>query len=213
MIELARRRMMMGGSALPYDAEVEYLECTGTQYIDTLVNPSYTINYEVDFTYMHNGNNSGLFGAKNSNVISTSANNFCNSVYINNVSNIGCEDNGVSLGDWQQLSNTSRYTVLVQNRKYYINGVLMAKSSSTTKYKFTSVTYGLLKFKFINGYDTRIGFRARLHACKIWDSAILIRDFIPVRVGNVGYMYDRVSRQLFGNSGTGQFIIGQDKTV
>ena len=25
MIELARRRMMMGGSALPYDAEVEYL--------------------------------------------------------------------------------------------------------------------------------------------------------------------------------------------
>ena len=25
MIELARRRMMMGGPALPYDAEVEYL--------------------------------------------------------------------------------------------------------------------------------------------------------------------------------------------
>jgi hypothetical protein len=41
---------------------------------------------------------------------------------------------------------------------------------------------------------------------------ILVRDFIPVRVGNVGYMYDKVSGQLFGNSGTGNFILGPDKT-
>ena len=37
-------------------------------------------------------------------------------------------------------------------------------------------------------------------------------DLIPVRVGQVGYMYDKVSRQLFGNSGTGNFILGNDKT-
>lgn len=36
-------------------------------------------------------------------------------------------------------------------------------------------------------------------------------DFIPVRKGNVGYMFDRVSGQLFGNAGTGAFIIGPDK--
>ena len=39
---------------------------------------------------------------------------------------------------------------------------------------------------------------------------ILVRDLIPVRVGNVGYMYDKVSGQLFGNSGTGNFILGPD---
>ena len=43
----------------------------------------------------------------------------------------------------------------------------------------------------------------------------LERDFIPVRVGSganaVGYMYDRVSGQLFGNAGTGAFVIGPDK--
>lgn len=29
MIELARRRMMMGGSAKPYDAEVEWIQMSG----------------------------------------------------------------------------------------------------------------------------------------------------------------------------------------
>ena len=38
-------------------------------------------------------------------------------------------------------------------------------------------------------------------------------DIIPVRVGDVGYLYDRVSGQLFGNSGTGAFIVGPDKTI
>lgn len=36
-------------------------------------------------------------------------------------------------------------------------------------------------------------------------------DLIPVRVGDVGYMFDRVSGKLFGNQGTGAFILGADK--
>jgi len=39
----------------------------------------------------------------------------------------------------------------------------------------------------------------------------LVVDMIPVRIGTVGYMYDRVSGKLFGNSGTGEFILGPDK--
>ena len=44
-------------------------------------------------------------------------------------------------------------------------------------------------------------------------NGLTVRDFIPVRVGDVGYMYDRVSGDLFGNAGTGAFIIGPDKTI
>ena len=36
-------------------------------------------------------------------------------------------------------------------------------------------------------------------------------DMIPVRKDGVGYMYDRVSGELFGNQGTGAFLIGPDK--
>ena len=38
----------------------------------------------------------------------------------------------------------------------------------------------------------------------------VVRDMIPVRKGNIGYMYDKVSGQLFGNSGTGSFTLGPD---
>lgn len=37
-----------------------------------------------------------------------------------------------------------------------------------------------------------------------------LRDFIPVRVGDEGFMYDRVSGKLFGNVGDGKFILGPD---
>jgi hypothetical protein len=47
---------------------------------------------------------------------------------------------------------------------------------------------------------------------QIYINDILVRDFIPVRVGNIGYMYDKVSKKLFGNSGQGNFILGNDIT-
>jgi hypothetical protein len=45
----------------------------------------------------------------------------------------------------------------------------------------------------------------------IKNNGVMKLDLIPVRVGNVGYMYDKVSGQLFGNAGTGNFILGPDK--
>ena len=38
----------------------------------------------------------------------------------------------------------------------------------------------------------------------------LVFNLIPVRKGTTGYMYDKVSGQLFGNSGTGDFVLGPD---
>lgn len=40
--------------------------------------------------------------------------------------------------------------------------------------------------------------------------AALVKDFIPVRVGGVGYLYDRIGRQLHGNIGGGAFVVGSD---
>lgn len=46
---------------------------------------------------------------------------------------------------------------------------------------------------------------------KIYDSGTLVRDYVPVRKGTVGYMYDRVSGELFGNAAaSGTFIYGAD---
>ena len=37
-----------------------------------------------------------------------------------------------------------------------------------------------------------------------------LMHLIPVRKGDVGYMYDKVSGKLFSNAGTGAFILGPD---
>ena len=50
----------------------------------------------------------------------------------------------------------------------------------------------------------------RIYSCKIYDGNTLVRDFIPVRRGTTGYLYDRVSKRLFGNQGTGDFVLGPD---
>ena len=52
--------------------------------------------------------------------------------------------------------------------------------------------------------------QGRIYSCKLYYNNTLIHDLIPVRVGQIGYMYDKVTGRLFGNSGTGSFILGQD---
>lgn len=48
------------------------------------------------------------------------------------------------------------------------------------------------------------------YAFKISSGGVVTHDLIPVRRGNVGYMYDRTTNKLFGNSGTGDFVLGPD---
>jgi hypothetical protein len=50
----------------------------------------------------------------------------------------------------------------------------------------------------------------RVYACQIFQNDVLVKDFVPVRIGQVGYMYDTVSGELFGNLGTGDFTLGPD---
>lgn len=50
----------------------------------------------------------------------------------------------------------------------------------------------------------------KIYSFQISKNGKILRDFEPVRVDNVGYMYDKVSGQLFGSIGTGQFILGTD---
>lgn len=44
---------------------------------------------------------------------------------------------------------------------------------------------------------------------KIYAGSTLLRDFIPVKKGGIGYFYDNVTGLLFGNVGASGFIIGE----
>jgi hypothetical protein len=90
----------------------------------------------------------------------------------------------------------------------------VTKGSNTTVCPdvFTCDTNAYILAASGNPYYTK-KLTCKLYYCKVWQSGTLLHDLIPVRVGQVGYMYDRVSGELFGNAGTGAFTLGNDKNT
>ena len=76
---------------------------------------------------------------------------------------------------------------------------------------FTS-TYDLFIFSENSAGAFQSGWAAyvKLRYFKIWSGSTLVRDYIPVRVGQVGYLYDKVNKTLYGNVGSGSFTYGND---
>jgi len=50
-----------------------------------------------------------------------------------------------------------------------------------------------------------------VHIYEIKKGDSIVADFIPVRVGSEGCLYDRVRKTIFHNEGTGDFVLGSDK--
>lgn len=89
-------------------------------------------------------------------------------------------------------------------------GVVLA--SNTTLFSQTFTTPGNVRlFDCQNGVSGTC-FIGKIYSCKIWNGETLVRDLVPVRVGTTGYMYDLVGKGLYGNVGTGSFTVGPDKT-
>lgn len=131
--------------------------------------------------------------------------------------NAFCMATGTFRWDWAVGSSSAtsdvtlgnKYDVSITRGKLTING-------STTTYTNTGSTnqnYNFLLFNFSNGSATpySAGMVGRIYYAKLYSNNVLVRDFIPVRIGTAGYMYDRVTRRLFGNAGAGDFVIGPDK--
>jgi hypothetical protein len=198
---------------LPYDAEVEYLSFDGNQYIDTLVTPNETIEAEVDVVVTNTQGSTGLLSSRTSTNFNVSSQSDLSLSIWTNGSKIALNDKNYDSGWKNGITNGIRFVASIKERKLYVDNTLIATSSSTTSYSF-DVSYGLLRGHHANGnWDTRKGVSGKLYGCKIWKNNVLVYDVIPVRVGQVGYMYDKVSRQLFGNAGTGAFTLGNDKNT
>ena len=52
-------------NAIPYDAEVEYLESTGTQWIDTGIHATQNTTAKIKCAWMNTTNDHAVFGADN----------------------------------------------------------------------------------------------------------------------------------------------------
>ena len=188
------------GAPLPYNAEVEYLQSTGTQYIDLCIvgGSEYDVRAEIGFalkaTFFAFGSRSEQeFRAFNFLTITNARRfDYGTEQYI-----IGDTEIGV-LKDFNFDHATGAYSYGsidgLAKKETFSNGlkmILFGHNNGGQIVKSNGVMIG--KFYISDGTNTL--------------------DLIPVRKDGVGMMYDRVSGELFGNAGTGEFIIGPDKTT
>ena len=174
---------------LPYDSEVEYLESTGTQYIDTGITPD--INGISKISFMPTVSSSPVvWGCQNFTETSGYGRYFTIS--------------GVSSTAYRPVGNVYDIELNGETDSYYVNGVLQSSSSSFFKVSASGNCW--LFGRSDNGNLESV----RIYSTSFAVGGIIVRDFIPVRVGTTGYMYDRVSGKLFDNQGSGNFIVGPD---
>ena len=169
--------------AVAYDAEVEYLESTGTQYI--IINTIISNHATIDMVGRTRTGDVVVFMLSPYNAT--------------NYTNGFTQYHNIMVGGFS-VETRRLYEVIYNGNSMYINGI------SVNRFIDNNANLSLFGSSATN---RRISF-AKLFSAKIYNDDDVVRDLIPVRVGNIGYMFDRVSGQLFGNAGTGDFILGAD---
>ena len=191
---LGQKLVWQKTTGLPYDAEVEYLESTGTQWIDTGIRPAQNLSFAVEFNNLNvNVGYGNVFGSR----LGSNNNEYQVTLY-----------NGGSVGVGTRYSGLRFYANEINTIIY--NGIDELNINGTVK-KIVPQSCELANGNILLFGISQNGVETQLANCRIYNVKFgNVRDMIPVRKGGVGYMYDRVSKQLFGNQGSGNFIVGPD---
>lgn len=187
--------------------EVEYLESTGTQYIDTLMSVSMSTNMEIKLMpTISTSSNVFPFSAR---PVANTPN--INSYYANETINFEVGNTIQKIGSASMPINTENI-IKFDNHKIYNNDVYVGDYSDRTITNTTSLL--LFAARSNNVVDNRM-FVGRLYYCKIYDSNTLARDFIPCyrKSDNKPGLYDTVTNTFFTNSGSGEFTVGPEADV
>lgn len=190
--------------------EVEYIESTGTQYIDTGVpsNEIYEINGDIEYTTIA-GQYFGTYdfdGSKNTAFacgIRANGNSALNLVNQSNLTELS-----------SATTNRFRFTVSVLLGKY-----LYEKDMATFTAAYPTSTANFYLFARFNANTTPPAIDSSfMCSMKVYRMAfkdrdnLISHDFVPcyrIADNEIG-MYDLVSKTFFTNDGTGTFIKGAD---
>ena len=182
--------------------ELEYIQSSGTQYIDTGFKPSGNSGIVVDYQQVGTiAYQDPLFGARQS------SSNTAFSMWLS--SNVTYPQYGNVSYDAKPISINNNTRLIYKLDK----GIASCgdKTVSFSQLSFTS-SYNLVLFSVNTGgtVDTR-RISGKLYNCKIYDNNEIVRDFIPCKnpSGVIG-LYDTVNSQFYQNAGSGAFVAGPE---
>lgn len=177
---------------LPYDAEVEYIQGNGSAWIDaqytTTSNSIITIVVQLSSLGTQDrivGNSTGYF-----------------EIYLNGSKRWAYASNGTVVSSGVS-ANTSKHTLKINNvakKGYWDNSSKTIQQNAATYYGST----------YLFSRAGSMSCSGNIFSATIYNGTTLVRDYIPVRVGTVGCLYDKVSKTLFYSSGSSDFAAGPD---
>lgn len=182
---------------------LEYIESTGSQYIDTGIVPDNNTSVTLDIDIVNADNWGPIFGSRDANV----TNEFC--MFAHNPTSV--YQDGYGNAAHVNISASSvlgRQTIEKTLNETYINDELKNSFSAATfqgKYPMwlCQINSG--------GAATSYKISERIYTAYISQSAGLVRCYIPCKNpdGEVG-LYDTITRSFYGNAGTGAFTAGTE---
>lgn len=184
----------------------EYLESTGTQYIDTGIKGSSILRVVCDVSGFPNTKYSqAIFGAR------SGVNGSDLFVFL------AAEDMKAYRSDYKAskpayVGNYTGRFQLDKNRNV-TTAAGGATLTDTSEGAFTSL-YSIYLFGCNTaGSHTLKAIGVRIYSCQMYENDVLVRDFWPcIAPDGTACLYDKVSRQYFENAGTGEFVTDRTET-
>lgn len=185
--------------------ELEYIQSSGTQYIDTGFIPNQDTRVVAEMEYVsHTAATCALFGsgqAAHGEAFET--------FYLS-----GNYYFGFGSANYTAKANVTTgkkmLIDLAKDRAVYDIGGTVLNLTPTASQTFTG-QYELLIHAMHRGGSKQYLSVSRTYSFQIYDNGLLVRDFIPAKTieGEVG-LYDRVFHEFYRNAGTGTFIAGPE---
>lgn len=198
-----------GESSLPEGyTELEYIESTGTQYIDTGFKPNQDTRITmsaIPTSTSTTGTGAYFFGSSypvqlggiEVFLYGTLMATVCGNLQSDKAFN-------ASAGEMIEIDcNKNVYTISASGGAEFYNEFVVAPYSSPVNLRLMALAR-----------STNIYGAIKMFECKIFDNDSLIRNFVPCKdaSGNIG-MYDLQNSMFYGNSGSGSFVAGPELEI
>lgn len=192
--------------------QIEYIEGTGTQYIDTGFYGTQNSGVYVRFaiTDLTSEGSARVFGTRNG-TAGTGAFAFISSYNGSSLPSDKFYIGSNGYASWSTNLDTNWHEVscnIENDKKVYFDGNLIITGSDTA---YTSNGQASI-FRTYNRTAYSAAATAKISIVQIYENAVMIHNYIPCRRDSddeLG-MYDLVSNTFLGNSGTGTFTGGQE---
>ena len=188
--------------------QVEYIESTGTQYIDVGTKMYTNSELELCFSFNEMQENCSIFGSRTS-------------LTANNFEIASTNDFPIYLDFGHYNTSRATYNNAVINTKYICtiskslravydeNRTLLVRNTTIISADNTTPSNARI-FDTVGGYSQN-KLKGKVYYCKIWENGVLVRNMIPCKnPSNVAGMYDTVNGVFYTNAGTGTFEKGDD---